>query len=90
MTGSSVSVERPCTADPPWTPRHSRPRCHRVRALICAYQPVRDREGRIISVSSLALNNPQDAARIIAPLDNGLDVSCAGVSHQHPSHVIPR
>jgi DNA repair protein RadC len=68
MTGSSVSVEKSYTADPPWTPRHSKPRCHRVRELVCAYRPVRDREGRIISVPSLALNSPQDAARIIAPL----------------------
>ena len=68
MTGSSVSVDQPPTAEPPWTPRLSKPRCHRVRELICAYRPVRDREGRIISVSSLALNTPQVAAQIIAPL----------------------
>jgi DNA repair protein RadC len=68
MTGSSVSVDKPPTAEPPWTPRLSKPRCHRVRELICAYRPVRDREGRIISVSSLALNTPQVAAQIIAPL----------------------
>jgi DNA repair protein RadC len=35
---------------------------------VCAYRPVRDREGRIISVPSLALNNPQAAAQIIARL----------------------
>jgi hypothetical protein len=52
MTGSSVSVEKSCTADPPWTPRHSKPRCHRVRELGCAYPPVRDREGRVITVAT--------------------------------------
>jgi DNA repair protein RadC len=39
-----------------------------VRELVFAYRPVRDREGRIISVSSLALDNPRVAAQIIAPL----------------------
>jgi hypothetical protein len=35
---------------------------------LCAYRPVRDREGRIISAPSHALNNPEAAAQIIAPL----------------------
>jgi DNA repair protein RadC len=68
MTGSSVSVENPSTADPPWTSRQSKPRSLRVRELVCAYRPVRDPEGRIISVPSVALSTPQIAAQIIAPL----------------------
>ena len=43
-------------------------RCHRVRELVFAYRPVRDREGRIICVPSLAFDNPSIAAQIIAPL----------------------
>jgi DNA repair protein RadC len=35
---------------------------------VFAYRPVRDREGRIISVPSIALDNPRAAAQVIAPL----------------------
>lgn len=68
MNGSSVSGETMYTTHQTWAPRRSKPRCHRVRELVCVYRPVRDREGRIISVPSLALDNPQVAAQIIAPL----------------------
>ena len=67
MNGTRVSAELayavpPRCASPP-------KRCsHRVRELVFAYRPVRDREGRIISVPSLALDNPRVAAQIIAPL----------------------
>jgi len=68
MTGSSVSADAPHTAHPPPASRRSMPRCHRVRELVLAYRPVRDQQGRIISVPSIALDNPQAAAQVIAPL----------------------
>lgn len=43
-------------------------RCHRVRELVFAYRPVRDCEGRPISVPSLALSSPQITAHVVAPL----------------------
>ena len=67
MNGTRVSAELayavpPRCASPP-------KRCsHRVRELVFAYRPVRDREGRIISVPSLALSTPHAAAQVIAPL----------------------
>ena len=67
MTGTRVSAvtaytaHRECAAG-------AKPRGHRVRELVCSYRPVRDHEGRIISVSSLALSTPHVAAQIIAPL----------------------
>jgi DNA repair protein RadC len=39
-----------------------------VRELVCAYRTLRDAEGRIITVPSVALSNPAIAAQIIAPL----------------------
>src|SRR5437867_3140870 len=68
MTGSSVFAETAYTAHDTDTLRLPKPRCHRVRELVCVYRPVRDREGRVISVPSLALDNPPVAAQIIAPL----------------------
>ena len=68
MIGSSVSVQDAYTSSVVGLSVRSTPRLHRVRELVCAYRPVRDREGRVISVPSLALENPQVAARIIAPL----------------------
>ena len=67
MTGTRVSAitayaaPRECTAG-------TKPRGHRVRELVCSYRPVRDHEGRIVSVPSLALSTPHAAAQIIAPL----------------------
>ena len=67
MTGTRVSAvtaytaHRECAAG-------SMPRGHRVRELVCSYRPVRDHEGRIISVPSLALSTPHAAAQVIAPL----------------------
>ena len=67
MTGTRVSAvtayspHRECAAA-------SKPRGHRVRELVCSYRPVRDHEGRVISVPSLAFNTPQATAQVIAPL----------------------
>ncbi len=68
MMRNRVSAEAPYTADRPCAPPHSQPRCRRVRELVVAYRPMRDQEGRIISVPSVALSTPSVAAQIIAPL----------------------
>jgi len=68
MTGTRVSALTAYTAHREATAAPSPVRGHRVRELVCSYRPVRDHEGRIISVPSLALNTPQAAAHIIAPL----------------------
>ena len=67
MTGTRVSAATASTA-PRECAAGSTPRGHRVRELVCSYRPVRDHEGRIISVPSLALNTPHAAAQVIAPL----------------------
>ena len=67
MTGTRVSAATASTA-PRECAAGSAPRGHRVRELVCSYRPVRDHEGRIISVPSLALNTPHAAAQVIAPL----------------------
>jgi DNA repair protein RadC len=67
MTGTRVSAATASTA-PRECAAGSTPRGHRVRELVCSYRPVRDHEGRIISVPSLAFNTPHAAAQVIAPL----------------------
>ena len=68
MTGTRVSALTAYTAHREATAAPSPVRGHRVRELVCSYRPVRDHEGRIISVPSLALNTPHAAAQVIAPL----------------------
>ena len=75
MTGTRVCAVSAYThphGPPPQRPKRTlltEPRRrHRVRELVCAYRPLRDCEGRIISVASLAIDNPRVAAQIIAPL----------------------
>lgn len=41
---------------------------HRVRELVCAYRPLRDAEGHVVSLPTLVLNNPETAARALTPL----------------------
>ena len=67
MTGTRASAVAAYTAHGECA-AGSRPRGHRVRELVCSYRPVRDHEGRVISVPSLAFNSPQAAAQVIAPL----------------------
>ncbi len=43
-------------------------RGHRVRELVCAYRPLRDLNGLVVSVSTLVLNTPRTAAGALAPL----------------------
>jgi hypothetical protein len=52
--GSSVFAETAYTAHDTETLRLPKPRCHRVRELVCVYRPVRDREGRVISAVARA------------------------------------
>jgi hypothetical protein len=49
MTGTRVSAVTAYTAHRERA-AGSRPRGHRVRELVCSYRPVRDHEGRVISV----------------------------------------
>ena len=95
MTGTRVSAVTPytahreCAAGP-------KPRGHRVRELVCSYRPVRDHEGRIISVRSLALSTPHTAAQIIAPLmaDHPVEmfaVACLSAKHRLLAwHIVSR
>ena len=41
---------------------------HRVREFVCAYRPLRDAEGHVVSLPTLILNNPETAARALTPL----------------------
>lgn len=41
---------------------------HRVREFVCAYRPLRDAEGHVVSLPTLVLNNPETAARALTPL----------------------
>lgn len=68
MTDIRVSGNMPNAVQQKWPAQSLKPRSHRVRELVFAYRPVRDREGRIISVPSLALSTPEVAARIVGPL----------------------
>ena len=67
MDGVRVSTYASCAAHGQRAAPSAR-RSYRVRELVCAYRPVRDGDGRVISVPSLALDNPPIAAQIIALL----------------------
>jgi hypothetical protein len=41
---------------------------HRVQEFMCAYRPLRDAEGHVVSLPTLVLNNPETAARALTPL----------------------
>jgi DNA repair protein RadC len=56
------------------------PRGHRVRELVCVYRPLRDSEGRVVDVPSLALSTPRVAASTLAPLLAGEPVENFGVA----------
>jgi len=55
-------------------------RGHRVRELVCAYRPLRDREGRIIDVPTVVLKDPRTAASVLAPLIADQPVEVFGVA----------
>ena len=56
------------------------PRGHRVRELVCAYRPLRDSDGRVVDVPTVALNDPRIAAAVLAPLLAGEPVEVFGVA----------
>jgi DNA repair protein RadC len=71
-------------------------RGHRVRELVCAYRPLRNTDGRVVSISTLALNDPRTAAAILGPLlgDQPVEVfavACLSTKHRLLAwHVLSR
>ena len=61
-------------------PSPSPARGHRVRELVCVYRPLRDSEGRVVGLPTLALSTPRIAATILAPLLAGEPVENFGVA----------
>ncbi len=62
-------------------------RGHRVRELVCMYRPLRDGEGRVVDVPTLALSTPRIAAATLAPLLAGelvenFGVACLSTRHR--------
>ena len=55
-------------------------RGHRVRELVCLYRLLRDGEGRVVDVPTLALSTPRIAAATLAPLLAGAPVENFGVA----------
>ena len=48
--------------------RSSEPRGHRVRELVCSYRTLRDANGDVQNVPTLALSTPRVAAATLGPL----------------------
>jgi DNA repair protein RadC len=75
---------------------HTPPRGHRVRELVCAYRPLRDHDGRVASVPTLALSDPRTAAATLGPLvgDQPVEVfavACLSTKHRLLAwHVLSR
>ena len=71
-------------------------RSRRVRELVCRYRPLRDDEGRIVHVPSVALGDPRTAAATLAPLlaDEPVEVfavACLSTRHRLLAwHVLSR
>ncbi len=55
-------------------------RGHRVRELVCAYRPLRSRDGRVIDVPTLDLGNARIAASVFTQLLAGEPVEVFGVA----------
>ena len=53
---------------------------HRVRELVFAYRPLRDTDGHVIDVATLALNTPRIAAATLGPLLTDEPVEVFGVA----------
>ena len=53
---------------------------HRIRELVCAYRPLRDNDGHVIDVATLALNTPRIAAATLGPLLTDEPVEVFGVA----------
>jgi len=56
------------------------PRGHRVRELVVAYRSLRDSDGRVVDVPSVALLNPRTAAAVLGPLIADQPVEAFGVA----------
>ena len=56
------------------------PRGHRVRELVYAYRSLRGSDGRVVDVPSVALDNPRNAAAVLAPLIADQPVEVFGVA----------
>ena len=73
---------------------HSRGRC--VREFVCSYRPLRDDEGQVVQLPSVALSNPKVAASTLAPLLGGesvevFAVACLSTRHRLLAwHVLSR
>ena len=71
-------------------------RSRRVRELVCRYRPLRDDEGRIVQVPSVALSDARTAATTLAPLlaDEAVEVfavACLSTRHRLLAwHVLSR
>lgn len=80
------------------TPTSSPPtaRGHRVRELVCSYRTLRDGNGHVLDVPTLALSNPRVAASTLAPLLAGefvevFAVACLSTRHRLLTwHVVSR
>ena len=62
------------------------PRGHRVRELVVAYRSLRDSDGRVIGVPSVALNNPRNAAAVFGSLIADQPVEVFGVACLSTKH----
>ena len=56
------------------------PRGHRVRELVVGYRSLRNSDGRVVDVPSVALTNPRNAAAILGPLIADQPVEVFGVA----------
>jgi DNA repair protein RadC len=55
-------------------------RGHRVRELVCAYRPLRNHDGRVVTISPSVLSDPATAALVLAPLLAGEPVEVFAVA----------
>jgi len=62
------------------------PRGHRVRELVVAYRSLRDSDGRVVDVPSVALNNPRNAAAVFGSLIADQPVEVFGVACLSTKH----
>ena len=59
---------------------------HRVRELVFAYRPLRDNDGHVIDVATLALNTPRIAAATLGPFLRHEPVEVFGVACLSTKH----
>jgi DNA repair protein RadC len=59
---------------------------HRIRELVFSYRPLRDNDGRVIDVATLALNTPRIAAATLGPFLRHEPVEVFGVACLSTKH----